>query len=500
MICLIASGLYASAQSEFDALRFSQSDITGTARFVSMSGAFGALGGDMSAINTNPAGIGIYRSSELSLSPAFQMDATTTNLNGTDANANRSNILMNGFGYVGSFRTYDESAISNFNFGVTYNRTADFNRNTNVIGTGRKTSLVKEMCFMENWLLNNGSPYTTPYWNFMNMSSGGIKVLDETNTGYVSRVADNELSNSDMRMIESGGIDSWNFTLGANYNHSLYVGLGIGLQQINYEKTTEYSEDFAINKGIDMHNALTTTGSGINLKVGVIYRPVPELRLGISYNSGTFYRMTDVFAASMASWGFKDLNDVTYPATQQHIESEQYVDYILKSPWQMTLSAAYQFGKKGLFSFDMDYVDNSSINLKDANGYEYTDINKSMSQDFSKSFNFRVGGEVRLTDYFSARMGAAYYLSPLVSNLEDKFMDTPYTRPEYSMTKSTMYASMGVGYRSGSFFTDFAVQEKLIDEHFFNYYDDISITAGEPAYASLTRDRVNLVVTAGVKF
>ncbi len=496
----VAYSLLANAQSEFDALRFSQSDITGTARFVSMSGAFGALGGDMSAIIVNPAGIGVFRSSELSLSPAFQLDATKTNLNGTDANASKSNILMNGFGYVGSFRTYDESAISNFNFGITYNRTADFNRNTNVIGTGRTTSFVKEICFMENWLLNNGSQFTTPYWNFMNMTSGGIKVLDETGTGYVSRVADNELSNSDMQLVESGGIDSWNFTLGANYNHNLYVGFGIGLQRILYEKSSSYIEDFSINKGIELRNALTTSGSGIDFKAGVIYKPVPELRLGLSFNTGSYYMMTDVFAASMASWGFIDpATNQAYIGNQTHIANEQYVDYMLKGPWKMTFSAAYQFGQRGLFSFDMDYVDNSSTSLKDNNGYEYSDINDQMNKQFAKSLNFRIGGEMRLNDNFSARMGTAYYLSPLVANLEDKYMDTPNTRPDYSMIKSTMYASMGVGYRSGAFFTDVALQERISNEHFFNYYDDISL-AGEPKYATLTRNKINFVVTAGVKF
>ncbi|MCX6308003.1 MAG: hypothetical protein NTY32_03910, partial [Bacteroidia bacterium] len=331
-------------------------------------------------------------------------------------------------------------------------------------------------------------------------SSGGIKVLDETGTGYVSRVANDELSNSDMQLIESGGIDSWNFTLGANYNHNLYVGFGIGLQSILYEKSSSYIEDFSTTKGIELRNALTTSGSGINFKAGVIYRPVPELRLGFSYNTGTYYMMTDVFSASMASWGFKDpITDLVYSTNQTHIDNEQYVDYMLKAPWQMTLSAAYQFEKRGLFSFDMDYVDNSSMNLKDDNGYEYSDINSRMNTHFSKSLNFRIGGEMRLNDNFSARLGAAYYGSPLVPNLEDKYIDTPNTRPDYSMVKSTMYASMGVGYRSGAFFTDVALQERVSNEHFFNYYDDISL-AGEPKYATLTRNKTSFVVTAGVKF
>jgi len=501
LVCLFALGLFASAQSEFDALRYSQSDIIGTARYVSMSGAFGALGGDMSAINVNPAGIGVYRSSEFSLSPGFELDATKTNLDGTKATANKTNLLMNGFGYVGSFRTYDESAISNFNFGISYNRLADFNRNTRVKGTGRTTSLIKETSFMENWLLADGSPNTTSFWDFMNMSNSGIKVLDETNTGYFSKVADNELSNSDMLMEESGGINSWNFTLGANYNHTLYVGLGIGIQSVKYDKYSSYIEDFTADKGIELRNVLTTTGSGYNFSAGVIYRPVPELRVGLSYKSGTYYMLTDVFSASMASWGFTNpITGLPYTSNQTHEGGEHYVDYMLKTPGLWTLSAAYQFGKRGLFSFDMDYKDNSSIVVKDNLGYELDYINVKIKDHFAGSLNFRVGGELRLTDNFSARLGAAYYLTPIASNLGDKYIYTSYTRVDYSIPVSTSFASAGLGYPSGAFFTDIAVQEKWTNEHFFNYYDDISIAASEPTYANLTSNRFNMVLTTGFKF
>lgn len=498
---LMVSSLFVLAQSEFDALKYSKTDITGTARFIGMSGAFGALGGDMSAINVNPAGIGVYRSSELSLSPNLQMDATKASLAGTDASASKINVLMNGFGYVGSFRTYDESAISNFNFGITYNRTADFNRNTRVLGTGRKTSFVKEICFMENWLLNDGSPYTTPYWNFMNMSVDGIKVLDATGSGYVSKVADGELSNSDMDLKESGGIDNWNFTLGANYNHSLYVGLGIGLQYIDYEKTSSYVEEISTTKGIELRNALTTTGTGVNFKIGAIYRPMPELRLGLSYNSGTYYTMTDVYAGSMASWGFTNPSTgLPYPNQQRHIGSEESVDYIMKTPQQMTLSAAYQFGKQGLLSMDMDLVDYASINLQDANGVDYTYINDAMTEHFKEALNIRLGGEFRMTDNFSARLGGAITMSPIISTIGEDYIDTPVTRPDYSMPLNALYASMGLGYRSGAFFADVALQEKWSNERFYNYYDDISIAAGEPTFANLTGNRTNVVVTAGIKF
>ena len=497
---LSAYGLTAFAQAEFDALRLSQTDITGTARFVSMSGAFGALGGDMSAINLNPAGIGVYRSSEFTLSPSYQMDKSKSDLNGKIGEASKDNILMNGFGYVGSFRTYDESVLSNFNFGITYNRVADFNRNTRVSGQDRAISLLDRICYVENgmWYTDGSHPDHTNFYNYVN----GIHVigLNSTGDGYVPLLDPGEKTNNDLQLQETGGINSLNFTLGANYNHNLYIGIGVGIQSIVYDRYSIFSENYELGRGTELRNTLSTTGSGIDFKAGVIYRPVPELRLGISARSGTYYALTDVFNGSMASWGFINPNtNAPYTPDPTVVGTEQDVNYRLNTPWQMTLSAAYQFENKGLLSVDFDYVDNRNTTLKNESGFEMTNINDYIGYDFQKSYNVRVGGEVRLSDNYSARMGAAYYMSPLISNVETFDIATAYTRPEYSVIKSTMYASMGAGYRSGAFFLDAAVQERISNEHFFSFSEIIDDTT-PPTYATLTRDKVNLVVTAGFKF
>ena len=500
MTLLSASGLTAFAQAEFDALRLSQTDIIGTARYVSMSGAFGALGGDMSAISLNPAGIGVYRSSEFSFSPTLQQNNSKSHLNGSMGETSKFNILMNGIGYVGSFRTYDESAISNFNFGITYNRIADFNHNTSIIGKDRAISLIDRVCYVENGMFyNDGShPDHTNFYQFMN----GTHVIGLNTAGdaYVSPLSDGELLNNDMQLEESGGIDSWNFTLGANYNHSLYLGIGLGIQSIHYEKKSTYFEEYQLGGNTEFRNALLTTGAGFDFKAGVIYRPVPELRLGMSYRSGTYYALTDVFNASMSSSGFRNpVTDVLYTPDPKVEGSEQYVDYMLQTPWQLTLSAAYQFENKGLLSVDFDYVDHRNTTLKNDAGYQMTDINDYMDFDFQKSYHVRVGGEMRLTDNFSGRLGVAYYWSPLISDLEKYDIATSYTITDYTMVKSTTYASIGAGYREGAFFMDVALQDRLNKEHFFNFNEIISNTT-VPTYATLTNDRLNVVLTAGFKF
>lgn len=497
-----AVSLTVSAQAEFDALRYSQSDITGTARYVSMSGAFGALGGDMSAISLNPAGIGVYRSSEFSFSPSYQQDKANTNYEGSLGEASSIKLLMNGVGYVGSFRTYDESAISNFNFGITYNRVADFNRKTQVYGVNRPISLLDRVNYVENDMFyQDGShPDHTSFYKFLN----GVHVIGLNSTGdaYESPLQANETLNSSMFLEESGGIDSWNFTLGANYNHSLYVGIGLGIQTIRYDKYSTYREEYELNGGTELRNTLTTTGSGVDFKAGVIYKPIPELRLGLSVHSGTYYSLTDVYNASMASWGFiNPSTNAPYSPDPLYEGTEQYVDYILQTPWQMTFSAAYQFGNRGLLSLDVDYVDNRNTKMLNSMGYEMTDINYYIENDFQESYNIRLGGEMRLNDNFSARLGAAYYMSPMISNLEIYDIATAYTMPDYSIVKSTMYASLGAGYREGAFFMDVALQDRISNEHFFNFCEIIvDNQTFAPTYSNLTRDRLSLVMTAGFKF
>jgi long-subunit fatty acid transport protein len=501
---LTLGGLSAFAQAEFDALRLNQTDIAGTARYVAMSGAFGALGGDMSAINLNPAGIGVYRSSEFSFTPSFQMDATKTDFKQTSGassigNASKTKLLVNGFGYVGSFRTYDESAISNFNFGITYNRVADYNNNTHVVGLDRQTSLLDKVCDVENkmWYDDGTHPDHTNFYKYMN----GVHVigLNTANDAYIPRLSGGELTNSDMNLEESGGIDAWNFTLGANYNHSLYIGIGLGIQNVLYERTSKYTESYQFNGGTEFRNALTTSGAGFDFKAGLIYRPVPELRLGISYKTGTYFALTDVFNASMTSWGFRDpITDVLYNPDPVVVGTEQSVDYLLETPWQMTLSAAYQIQDKGMVSMDFDYVDSRNTTLKNNMGYEMTDINDYMAYDFRENYRFRVGAEWRLTDNFSVRGGGAYYMSPLISNLETFDIATAYTRPEYSMLKYTVYSSAGVGYRSGAFFLDAALQNRFNNEHFYNYCDLFDNT--DVKYAQVNRNKTNLVLTTGFKF
>jgi len=480
------------AQAEFDALKYSLTDINGSARYVSMSGAFGALGGDMSTLGMNPAGIAVYRSSELSLTPSLSTLSTKSVFNGYESTDSKSKMLINNFGYVGSFRTYDESSLSNFNFGISYNKVKDFNRNSTLIGKSHPKTLLDRICIDEN---NGGSSlydYAYETWLVEKNSSGNC----------VSILSDGETATNAMYMMESGGIGEWNFTLGANYNHNLYLGLSLGVQSIDYELKSVYDEDFAQGGGLELRNVLSTQGAGVNLKIGAIVRLCPELRIGLAYHTPTYYSMTDNYGASMTSSGLIDpVTNKAFDPAPEYYPEDGSTDYQLKTPGRLMYSMAYQFGKTGFISMDWDVVDYRETTLKDADGVPFGDLNGYMNDDFRAASNLRLGGELRVSDNFSLRAGTAWYQSPVKASLENNntYVGTAGTTPQYSIEKDTYYASCGFGYHSGAFFLDAALQEQMRSEHFYNFYDEAT-NVSYKKYADLSSNKTNVVVTVGLKF
>ena len=474
----------AFAQQEFDGLKFSLSDINGSARYVSMSGAFGALGGDMTSLSMNPAGIAVYRSSEFTITPAFSNVSAKSVFDKTESSDSKRNLMINNFGYVGSFRTYDETAISNFNFGIAYNKIKDFNRNASIVGNKQPFSLLDRIGSDAN---NTGS-------NLLDAATA-TKLVNLNGANYESILGPNETVNNSMYMMESGSIGEWDFSMGANYGHFLYLGMSLGIQSVDYGLKSIYGEDFSAGGSLELRNVLSTQGAGVNFKLGAIVRPFPELRLGLAVHTPTYYNLTDIYGMSMGSYGVVNPNPPLYQP------QDGSTDYRLETPGKLMYSAAYQFGQKGFLSLDWDMVDYREITLKDADGLPYGDTNGWIDQDFRVASNVRLGGEYRLTDNVSLRGGAAWYQSPVKSSVETGNVPivTAGTTPQYSIEKDTYYLSCGIGYRSGAFFLDAALQQQMRNEHFYNYYDGTA-NADYSKYSILSTNRSNLIVSLGLKF
>lgn len=484
-------GLMTFAQGEYDVFRYSQSELLGTSRYMSMAGAFGALGGDMSAVSQNPGGIGVYRSSELSFTPVLSYTTVSSDFNSIGRKENKMVPGINSIGYIGSYRPSGSDNINNINFGLSYTRTKDFGKNTLFSGEDRSYSLLDKVC--------TDFKGTIPSMLFDLGKLAYDSYLTNYNSGsYTNMLAENELVDNTFFMNESGYSGVIDFSLGANWGHFMYMGVGVGLSVLDYSMMSSYKE---VSQGTtevlgfeyELRNALNTTGAGVNFKIGAILRPFTFLRFGFALHSPTYYALTDAFGASMYS-------DILPGGTSATIE-EGTMDYGIQTPGKIMYSAAYLFGQKAMISFDCDVVDYRDMEAKTESGMPNEKTNPAIDDHFTTAYNIRIGGEYRFGDSFSVRAGFAGYDKAYLDNMSPEMnIRTVGTTPNYAFDKATTYITGGFGYRSGAFTLDAAVTDRMTGESFFPFFDSSPAVAGVNKYADVELNKLSLAVTFGMRF
>ena len=173
VLTMSASALF--AQTQYDAARITGTELNGTARFVGMGGAMGALGADISVIGTNPAGIALFRSHNVSTSFGFNKNMTSSTFNGTKVNDSRTKASFDQIGFVYSNKIGNKTNLRYLNFGFNYHKAANFNRQFTSKGALNGSSLSWQMTEMMNGagygsqesydnVLDADNPYTSEYF------------------------------------------------------------------------------------------------------------------------------------------------------------------------------------------------------------------------------------------------------------------------------------------------------------------------------------------------
>lgn len=524
----------AAAQSALDAYQLSQPSFRGTARFMSMGGAFTALGGDMTTLSQNPGGLGIYRSSETNATLDIDFQHTKGETPGSVMNQSQTKAQCNEFGYIGSFYTGNQ-VMPYFNFGISYGRIASFNRVYKAQFNdlqGSLTNYIAGFTSQGNYspaeLLDDDKSSYNPYQNtnpFIPWSSilayNSYMINPAPSSGgnneYVGLWEDGRTSGiGSADVVEKGYVDEFNIDFGGNIYNTLYWGLGFGITEIDYTNSTYYQEDFQGaripnnaatsteigNGGYGLDNYKHMWGNGFNFKVGVILKPINELRIGLAVHTPTYYKL------NYEGWAGTDFG---YSSGYNNMGSQtnrgilDYFEYKFRTPWRLMVGAAGVIGGQGIISVDYEYRPYQSMKTLDNNGNDYTYINGDTKEYYQSTNIFRVGAEYRLTRNWSLRAGYSHESSPVTEQASDNRTpiytmgaDDTETNFAYAFDKTNQYVTCGIGYRWKMISFDLAYVYNH-RESTFHAYTPNEYTA-LPPQAKITDNNSHLVMTFGVRF
>lgn len=426
---LLVVGVTAFAQFDAntaqDAVRYSVDNLTGTARFRAMGGAFGALGGDPSAININPAGSAIFSFNTGTITGSSYNLNNKANFFGKQNTKNDNSFDLNQVGGFFVFNNSNESAFMNkFTVGFNYENTQSFDNSIFMSGINPTGSITDYFLHYANGatlgggvpldeVQNNAFEYqsyidqqaTLGYYGF------AINPLAEAgnNTSYVANLPANSSNHYQESYISNTGYNgkiALNFA--GQFAQNLYVGANANIHFTDYISNTTFYESTNNNTGaglqnLQFDNRKYSYGGGFSFNVGAIYKINEMVRLGAAYESPTWLRLQDEITQS-----------VTSTADGQRHYAPDYVvtmvggDYTIKTPSKYTGSAAFIFGRNGLLS--IDYGVRNYANTKYTSNY-YDGINRELSETLDWAGDLRVGTEWRVK-MMSLRAGYRWQQSP----------------------------------------------------------------------------------------
>ncbi|MBC8172920.1 MAG: hypothetical protein H7X71_03345 [Chitinophagales bacterium] len=438
------------AQTDADALRYSFLDFGGTARSLGSANAYGAIGGDYSTTSMNPAGLGIYRSSELVLTPGLTTINNSSLFIGETNGSDKTDFYLSNASLVLSYmKDGKESATDGWvgaNFGVGYNKLANYNSQVYYSGFNTTSSLLDVYAGHLNGVNPSDAFAADPFGAGLAWETYLLNPNPDDSTTYYGVVNGGNVRQS-KSINTAGGYDELTISFAGNYANRLYVGGTLGVPFIDYDYVSSYQEEDENEVHPDFVNfsqtdELHTSGSGINVKMGFIYRINDYVRLGGAFHSPTLFQMNDVYFSSMES--SLDISG-DYPYESPIGE----YDYELVTPWRVIGSAALTIQKHGFVSVDYEYVDYSEANFNygrtgtvaelDAE----TNVNTSIENKYGSASNIRFGGELVL-DVFRLRAGYAIMGSPFNTGIAAG--DADYARNMYTA---------GAGIKEENFFIDF---------------------------------------------
>lgn len=516
----------------------------GTARSMAMGGAMTSLGGDMSTLFINPAGLGMYRTNEFSFTPLVTIAGSE---NGA-AEYSKNSVSRFGLANMGFVLNLYQGTgrVVSVNMGFAYNRIADLNRRTSFTyddlyrGASAAPSLLRAMAGQltvnDRWPDESGFlgyyGRTAPdlWGSMMAYNSYLLNVYEDAEGPYwaADHIGQNASVGHFYDLESRGSIGEYALSLGLNINNKLYIGATFGLQSLSQRVNLYYGEDYRylglggstdpegvaldgagqpLAEQVDyMHynQAMRLSGTGFNLKVGLTYRPTEAVRIGLAYHSPTWYSVEQTYSGQMASMSYNNLDEKYYPADVNTDGTWSDVgpdSWELSTPSRLLAGFSYTFGSRGILSVDYQCdwynairVSNTPFWLPEPELYEKAAI----KERFAATHSIRLGGEFKATQRWALRAGVGY-TSSLVKEPE-LLQSSPL--PEQVIT-----ASVGMGFALSRAITlDVAYQYTATDCSDYRLFYAarvepsglLMLDASTPLKTDYNRH--NLALTLGFKF
>ena len=494
----------AFAQAPEDALRYSYTTQNGTARNQAIGGAGGSLGGEFSTLFTNPAGLGFYKTNEFVLTPGINFQNTKATYRSLLSEKNKSNFNFGASGILLSLPYYPNRPVRNVTFAFGINQSANFNSSVYYKGLNNTSSYSER--FLEELNNNhvtdpnraaNDYPFgsslalNTYLVDTINGAVGGaqrFKTLAPIATGLIQ----------ENTILIKGAITDFAFGGAINLRDKLFFGGSISVPLLDYDRESHYKEsDATANKNnnfnyFQINETLKTTGAGVNAKIGLIYKPVEYVRLGLAIYSPTYYQLTDKYTTEIVTdlenYGGAGVKSQNSGQFTNNLPGES--KYTLITPWRINGSASYVFREvenvkrqRAFITADVEYINYRSASFKASDGNSdtksyFSDINTLIKSQYKGALNVRLGGELKFNTWMF-RLGGAYYGNPYKDEKSDK-----------------VKFSGGLGYRDKGVFIDLTYVYAMNKE--VNYPYRLESKSNEAA--ALANNAGNVLLTVGFKF
>lgn len=520
LLVTLSSLQLVQAQTSYEASVLLDTDLNGTARYVGMGGAMGALGADMSTMGTNPAGTALYRSCDI----AFSFGANGVSQN-TQTNLGRGRALstygsFDNVGVVIANKHSNTDALRFVNFGFNYRNVKRYNGKMSMASDLNGLSQTGQMAWQAYQNLDvyyedfdatdpdgffNKNYYNDPWVGWLTLMGAQAYLID-------ANALDEKLALTGKNFYPSyynnytetlsGGIDAYDFNLSFNFFDALYLGATLTKYTVSRKSESVYTEKFE-DGDYTLQNDYRTKGSGYDLKLGVVVRPFPSssFRIGVAATTPAMYTLRDYNSAILSSnISFTNGTDEWVEKTTIDTQSKKafggecYTDYTMVAPAKYNVSLGGTIGTSLALGAEYEYTDYASTQLFYSDGVENTVMNEHTEENFTGQHTLRFGVEKTFGSFYT-RLGYNYQTGGYKSDSWKMIpVNSVQTNTAYANLKSTQNFTCGVGFRGDAFYLDVALLYSTQTADFYPFEDP------ELPATQLERNLIKGMMTLGLRF